>query len=138
MLDNLVWPKDVPKEVYWTAMESIQRQRIRELKAARAYDERMGKLESEYQDMLHKLIGSKKLKLYQRLHNARLRKMRKAAQALPDTQEKSREREALRFRLVKESNKAIDKSGVNLAKVCKIIISTYFLTLITKSNLCNQ
>jgi hypothetical protein len=117
MFDNLNWPKNVPKEFYWEAMESIQRQRIRDLKAAKAYHDGMDKLKAQYQQRLHELIGSDKLKRYQKLHNARLHKLRKAAQTYPDTPEKLQEREALRLRLVKESRKTIDRSGVNLAKV---------------------
>ena len=117
MFEHLNWPKDMPKEFYWEAMETLQRQRIRELKAAHTYHEQLNKLKTEYLDRLHEIIGSEKSKAYKRLHNARLTKLRQASQVLPATRDELREREALRLRLIKESTKSIDKSGVDLAQV---------------------
>jgi len=117
MFSNLDWPKDVPKELYWEVMEQIHRQQIREIKAAKAYHQGMQKLKSGYRDALHELIGSDKLKRYKRLHKARIYKLRKAAKQLADTPEKLQQREALRLRLVNESKKTIEKSGVDTAKI---------------------
>ena len=117
MFSNLDWPKDVPKELCWEVMEQIHRQQIREIKAAKAYHQGMEKLKSGYRDALHELIGSDKLKRYKRLHKARIYKLRKAAKQLADTPEKLQQREALRLRLVNESKKTIEKSGVDTAKI---------------------
>jgi hypothetical protein len=117
------WPNDVPKALYWEAMERIQKQRIKEIKAAKAYHQEMEKLKIGYLDALHEVIGGDNLKRYQKLHKARIYKLRKAAKQLADTPEKLQEREALRLRLVNESRKTIEKSGVDIAKITALTTS---------------
>ncbi len=115
MFDIPNWPKDVPKEFYWKVKESFYKQQIKELKAAKAFHEGLDKLKANYQGVFQKIIGDDRMKQYKRLHNARLNKLRKASES--KTLENLQEREALRLRYVKESRKAIEKSGVNLAKI---------------------
>jgi len=117
MFDNLKWPKEVPKEVYWKALESIHRQRIREVAAAKAHADGLDRLKAEYRDSLHNLIGGNKLRRYQKLHNARLSKLRQAGEMLPDEKGGPQQREELRLRLVKASTEEIGRSGVNLSEL---------------------
>jgi hypothetical protein len=120
MIDSLNWPREVPKEFYFEAVEAMYRQRIKDLKAAKAYHQKANKLKAEYQAALHELIGSEHLERYQRLHNIRVKKFRKAAVTVAGTTAQLQQREAQRVDSVKKSMRQIEKSGVDLKKLAKL------------------
>ncbi len=117
MLENLVWPKDVPKEFYWKAMESLAKQGLHDLRTTRAFHEGMDRLRSEYMSKLREIIGNGNLRLYDRLHAARLEKIRAGMRNLPGPSGGERDIDALRSRLVRDSGKSIERSGVDLSAV---------------------
>ncbi|MFH0781407.1 MAG: hypothetical protein V2B20_05575 [Pseudomonadota bacterium] len=110
MRDDLKWPAAVPKSFYWQAMENIEKQRLRELKAAQTYHEGMDRLKEEYRKKLYEIIGNNNLKLYKKLHATRLDRLRQANIGIVDPVAL----DVLRQQLVKASSETIEKSGVNL------------------------
>lgn len=117
MLDYQNWPKNVPSEVYFESVERLHRQKIRDVKAAKKYHDKMLKLKSNFTEELHRMIGKTNMKYYKKLHMARIKKLRKAAALLSGTPEKIKAREDLRIRLSQESKKRIDKSDVDMKKL---------------------
>jgi len=118
MRDFQNWPKDVPKEFYWQAMEWYHRQQVRELKAVKAYHRGIDKLKADFGAEFSEIVGKDRLKTYRKLHAARINKLRNAPS--PGVAKAALAKENQRRHLVKESGIALKKSGVDLDTVKKL------------------
>lgn len=120
MFDSLSWPENLPKEHYLGFMEAVYKQRLKNVRGMRKFHQGVGKFKEEYRKEFYGMIGKDHLKIYKKLHKARIEKLNRHATVTPFSSKKTQEREKLRVQLVADSSKVISRSNVAFKKLEKL------------------
>jgi hypothetical protein len=94
-------------------MENLEKQKIRDLKAARSYHDGLGRLRALHAEGLQRILGPDNMKRHEKFHGARLGKLRQRFREGIADDRAAREFEEQRNRLARESRDFLAACGAD-------------------------
>jgi hypothetical protein len=109
--------KELPDEVYLHTLGDIHKQQEIRLKAEIKHQKEIKRINDEYQNEIHSLIGKENLPVYQRLNKRRMKDMSHLRKNISKSRDGLIKFENKRLYYVEEARKLLKKSGIDENKL---------------------